>query len=75
VRVRLPAVQFEAYCPACLRAVSASTTLADDELRKALDDRDIFVMHIPAFGGVEHRWKLNPGERQNLRRLLRSQSS
>jgi hypothetical protein len=63
-------MKFQAYCPYCESKVTAYTALAGNELRLALDSKgDIQVMHTT---NVDHQWKLNNQEKENLRNKIAS---
>lgn len=61
-------MNFQAYCFACEKKVSALTILDKAGLWQALDSgADIEVMHTSDKG--DHRWKLNREEREHLRKI------
>jgi hypothetical protein len=61
-------MNFQAYCYACEKKVSALTILDEAGLWQALDDgADIEVMHTSDKG--DHRWRLNREERERLGRI------
>ncbi len=61
---------FQAYCFVCEKKVAALTLLGRNKVKLALDnDGDVEVMHTTE-NHVDHKWKLNSREKDNLRGTL-----
>ena len=57
-------MHFLVYCPHCESRITANTILGGNDLKLALaSGADVEVMH---FTGIDHRWKLNNQEKENL---------